>query len=329
MSVKLRYFSDETLHSFIFRVCIVNGDEQHAKILGKNAHWKTQLHLSARIAKHFEGYSEKDFLILMRNSGQAKKSTHMFADPTYYRNEIKMLLITPFRRTGGGNKKIHIRYCHDCMIESIKTNGFGYFKSSWHHDSSEYCSTHGKNLIHCPDHPTMKSYELIKTILKGEHAEGCYSKLRIYEPPMKPHALNYIVHNSKDIASLNKGEFVYISECLKIEIVRFIRATPLRLLSIMASEVSIFSANKRYYNQMYTVRDRILAQAIQQLFHENNDAFISFWRENAIKINLYCGVIETKDMSEPLYIYRNTERCIACTTSNCPVKRKGIHVDNI
>ncbi|EAS6659860.1 hypothetical protein EBG81_19560, partial [Salmonella enterica] len=174
MLTRSRYLPDETLHSFIFRICLINGEEQFSDVTNHNVQWLKNLQLNVRTIKYFAGYSDLDLLILMRNSWQAIKSTTIFDNPVEYMSEINTLLRKqPLARRGTHNYPL--KYCIDCIRESIKNIGFGYFKSSWHYELAGYCFIHNKALTHFKRNINMQPHEILKTILRGEHPAGSYS----------------------------------------------------------------------------------------------------------------------------------------------------------
>lgn len=320
MLTKLCYQPDETLHSFIFRVCLVNGEEQFSDVTNHNVQWLKNLQLNDRTMKYFAGYSDLDYLILMRNSWQAVKNTKIFDNPVEYMSEVHTLLRKqPLARRG--THIYPIRYCIDCIRESIEHIGFGYFKSSWHYEHSDYCFIHKKNLTHFKKNNRKQPHDIIKTILRGEHPSGSYSVIQYGTPKTGEHSLIYTNKLKLIELSFNNKDLIYIADCLKAEIKNFIRTCPddfpkMALISDTFNKTKI----KKPYNENYLSQDNILAKIIQCLFSDNFEPFISFWQKNASKKIVYCGCVKPKDIFEFLFIYQDMDKCSSCDYLSCPVK---------
>lgn len=325
MLTRLRYLPDETLHSFIFRICLVNGDENFADVTDQNVQWKEKLQLNVKTEKYFTEYSDNDFLTLMRNSWQAKKNIAIFDNPIEYMTEIKSLLKRQRPRRGHGHNN-QLKYCIDCIRESINKNGFGYFKSSWHYMFSEYCFIHNIPLTHYKKHSTVKPHEILKTIISGKHPTGCYSELLTRKPSKEHLPPQYISTHEQRTLPYDQGEFIFISACLRTEIENFIRTYP-RDLPKMALISDAFNKTtiRKPYNEWYLFQNYVLSKMLRCFFEENFQPFMGFWRENASKTILYCGVVKPTNLFEYIYIYQNTEKCIMCKHLSCPVKSQPIN----
>ncbi|MDR3105148.1 MAG: TniQ family protein [Yokenella regensburgei] len=322
MLTRLRYLPDETLHSFIFRVCLVNGDENFADVTDHHVQWKEKLQLNVKTTKYFTEYSDNDFLFLLRNAWQAKRNIAIFDNPIEYMSEINSLLTRQRPRRGHGHNP-QLKYCIDCIRESISKNGFGYFKSSWHHRFSEYCFIHNIPLTHYKKHSTVKPHEVLKTVISGEHPLGCYNILRKYKPrkerqPLLTTDIDTFVERT---LPYDHGEFIFISKCLRTEIENFIRIYPNDLPKMaLISDVFNKTIIRRPYNERYLFQDYILSKILRCFFEENFQPFMTFWKKNASKTVLYCGVVKPTDVTEHIYIYQDTDKCGVCKHLSCPMK---------
>lgn len=320
MLTRLRYLPDETLHSFIFRVCLINGEEQFSDVTNNNVQWLKTLQINARTMKYFADYSDRDFLILTRNSWQAVKNTKMFGNPVEYMSQINILLRKqPIIRRG--THTYPLRYCIDCIRESIKELGFGYFKSSWHYDFANYCYIHHKTLTHFNKISKMHNHETLKAILRGEHPAGSYSLNQYNTQNIEKNVLTLADGlKPNELPSNNEG-VMFIAECLKEEIKSFIRTCPFELPK-MALISDSFNKTPiiKPYKEHYIFQDYVLAKIIRCLFNEKFEPFISFWQKNASKKIVYCGVVKPTDIYEFLFIHQSTDKCNGCEHFSCPVK---------
>lgn len=328
MSVKIAYHSDETLHSFIFRVCLINGLEQYADVTGHNSRWRKTIHLNKNISKFFKCYNDHDFLLLIRNSWQASKSMKMFSDPTEYMSDLKNLYVKGPRK-GGIDKISHIKYCMDCILQSIKENGYGYFKSSWHYQYSEKCITHNKSLTIASMTFDEKPCEMLKTILRGKHPVGSYSVLSVVGPIKENIPPMYISTNGYNTLPYDNGEFIYIADCLKKEIKKFILSFPGEFPKMSVRKDRSPQKTIQQYRRSYLSTDPILTRIIRCFFEENFFPFKSFWIENAVKTSIPCGIINTNQIVEHIHIFRNMDSCSNCNFETCPIKKRSLFPQNI
>ncbi|EUM20867.1 TniQ family protein [Enterobacter sp. BIDMC 26] len=327
MSGKIAYHSDETLHSFIFRVCLVNGMEQFSDVIGHNARWRKTIHLNKNIANFFKCYNDHDFLFLIRNSWQASKNTHMFSDPTKYLTDLKNLYAKGPRK-GGIDKAPHIKYCMDCIIDSIKENGYGYFKSSWHHEYSEKCVTHNKALTISSMTLSEKPFEILKTILGGKYPGGCYSILSVIGPIKENIPPMYISKNMYNTLPYDNGQYIYIAECLKREIRKFILSFSGEFPKISVRKDRPPQKSIQQYRRSYLSTDPILTRIIICFFEESFGPFMSFWKGNAVKTSIPCGIIDINEIVEHIYIFRNMDSCRKCNSETCPIKKRSLFPQN-
>jgi hypothetical protein len=261
----------------------------------------------------------------MRNSWQAKKNIAIFDNPIEYMTEIKSLLKRQRPRRGHGHNN-QLKYCIDCIRESINKNGFGYFKSSWHYMFSEYCFIHNIPLTHYKKNSTVKPHEILKIIISGKHPTGCYSELLTRKPSKEHLPPQHISTLEQRTLPYDQGEFIFISACLRTEIENFIRTYP-RDLPKMALISDAFNKTtiRKPYNVWYLFQNYVLSKMLRCFFEENFQPFMDFWRENASKTILYCGVVKPTNVFEYIHIYQNTEKCIMCKHLSCPVKTQPIN----
>jgi hypothetical protein len=324
MQTRLRYLPDETLHSFIFRVCLVNGNEKLADITDTKTLWRKNLQLNTKIMQYFTEYNDHDLLTLMRNSEQAKQDTKIFSNPVQHMSDIKRLLRKEppkkWARPGG-----QLKYCIDCIKNSIREFGFGYFKSPWHAEVSGYCFIHKKSLSHYPAHSQLKPHEVLKTILRGQHPIGSYSRLSTSKTTQEQYRLHSIYTFNERTLPYDDGNYIFISGCLRAEIENFIRSCPDDLPKVsLISECFNKSIISKPYNEGYIFKNYILSKILRSFFEENFEPFLDFWQKNAVKKTVYCGVVKFTDLFEYLHIYQSTDKCIMCKHLSCPIKNHPI-----
>lgn len=330
MLLRTVYQPDETLHSFIFRVCMINGVEQYADLTDNKGHWRFNLKLSRQIRKYFMSYSDRDILTLGQNSGLIRKNTNIFGNPLEYMSVIKKL----YSINGDYNNifdNLPVNFCIDCIRDSLRVNGYGFFKAAWMQKWTIFCDTHKKPLTFCAARPARNSHEIIKQILRGEYPQGSFSKLYRSEILKETPPLNYVKINDVNSSEYKKAEYIHLAFCLKNEIENFINYTSKRSLHVFFLLDYYRERGKwRPYRNIYNVNEYEVAVMVKALFDERNRLFLDFWHKNAKTITLYGGIFEYTEASETFYIYQGTDKCGACCSLNCPVKaRKRELVDNL
>lgn len=319
MLLRTVYQPDETLHSFIFRVCMINGVEQFANLTDNKGNWRFNLKLSTQIRNFFMSYSDRDILTLGRNSGLIKENTHIFGNPLEYMSVIKNLYSIKGSYNISGSHPVG--FCIDCIRDSLKVNGYGYFRASWMLKWLNICDIHKKSLTFCPALPVRRSHELIKQILRGEYPMGSYNSYYhtglIGETP----PLNYVSINDISSGEYNKPDYIHIATCLKNAIRESIKNTP-ECHFYMSSVLDYYRDRKRWrpYRHFYNMEDYEIAVMIKASFRDRYFIFLDFWHKNAKAITLYGGIFQYTEVSETFYIYKGMNQCGSCDDLDCPAK---------
>lgn len=330
MLLRAVYQPDETLHSFIFRVCMINGVEQFADLTDNKGCWRFNLKLNAQIRKFFMSYSDRDILTLGQNSGLIKKNTHIFGNPLEYMSVLKNLysIKGSYNNISGSHP---VGFCIDCIRDSLKVNGYGYFRALWIQKWISTCNFHKKPLTFCPALPARCSHEVIKQILRGECPLGSYNDYYLSSLIKDTPPLNLVSINETSPGEYNKPDYIHIATCLKNAIRESINNTP-ECHIYMSSVLDYYRDRKRWrpYRHFYNIEDYEIAVMIKASFRDRYCIFLDFWHKNAKAITLYGGIFEYTEVSETFYIYQGTDKCDSCVTLNCPVKaRKSELTDNI
>ncbi|HDR2621550.1 TPA: TniQ family protein [Enterobacter chuandaensis] len=319
MLLRTVYQPDETLHSFIFRVCMINGVEQFANLTDNKGNWRLNLKLNTQIRVFFMSYSDQDILTLCRNAGLIKKNTHTFGNPLEYMSVLKNLYSIKGNHNISGSHPIG--FCIYCIRDSLKVNGYGYFRTLWMQKWINTCNTHKKSLTFCPALPAKRSHEVIKQILRGEYPTGCYSDYYFRTLIKETPPLNYVSINEISPGECNQPDYIYIATCLKNAIRESINSSP-EYHSYMSSVLDYYRDRKRWrpYRNFYSIEDYEIAVMIKVCFRDRYRIFLDFWHNNAKAITLYGGIFEHTEVSERFYIYQGMNKCGSCCNLDCPAK---------
>jgi hypothetical protein len=138
------YVEDESVQSWIFRLVLLSGEYKYDSLIGINGKWYSAPSLVRGCAFNLHLIPDLELLCFLRKSGIANKKASMFDNPVDYIGQ--MSIVNPSNYYSSNAKgQITIRFCKECIAESIRENGYGYFKAEWL--SKIYCSNHDINLI--------------------------------------------------------------------------------------------------------------------------------------------------------------------------------------
>ena len=161
---------DELLHSYIFRKMRALGEGDYHGIIGTGGDWKRNINLGDRHKKlvcHAEGESE--LCLVTKNYYFDSFVFHIIHNPFCFLNLYKPTFLSTTEHSYlffVKNAMFKIKYCKQCIKDSIEANGFGYFKNVW--ISSNVCDVHGTPLLVMPKQNYNKTIQSILEVLSGE-----------------------------------------------------------------------------------------------------------------------------------------------------------------
>lgn len=275
-------------------------------------------------------YSDRDILTLGQNSGLIRKNTNIFGNPLQYMSVIKKI----YSIKGDYNNisdSLPVNFCIDCIRDSLRVNGYGFFKAAWMRKWTNFCDIHKKPLTFCAARPARYSHEVIKLILRGEYPTGSFSELYRHVPLKETPPLNYVSINEVNSSEYRKADHIYLAKCLKNAIRDFLNYTSKCNLHV-SFLLDYYRIRDKWwpYRNIYNIEEYEVAVMVKAFFDKRYWIFLDFWHKNAKAITLYGGIFEYTEVSEKFYIYQGTDKCGACSSQNCPVKaRKREIIDNL
>ncbi|MFC1236715.1 TniQ family protein [Vibrio sp. F74] len=310
---------DETIHSFIFRLCAIYGVEHLSDVINKKGEWASSLQLNKSVRHYFLSLHDQQIVDLMQNCGWANKKLGLFDDPTSYMSIIDKLI----NKRKANHKRTYnlpIKYCIHCIKDSIVKNGYGYFKSDWQLEYGNFCNVHREALIYISCHTKFQSIQDLKQIFKGILPKASYCEL-YYNPKSitwdvkHPYYSNISSHLLPD----QNGNFLQISSCLKKNIKKWLISDKYDFPTAVARAAHYSSpTSMKPINRNHVFRDYVLIKVIIALFATRFEPFMMFWSEFAVKHHVYCGVLNKKDILENIYIYESSKNCQRCYDFRCP-----------
>ncbi len=142
--VTLKYLEDESVHSWVLRNLRVSGCLNLHSVIGTNGQWHTIPHLSKCVGINLVDFDDFELLVWLRKSNIAVKRAGIFDNPLDYIRSVYRVF-TRLDLDKGTRGSIPIRFCSNCVQNSIQDHGFTYFKSEWL--CGERCTIHNVPLM--------------------------------------------------------------------------------------------------------------------------------------------------------------------------------------
>ena len=313
---------DESIQSFIFRVSINSGylsipaDIQN--ILDSTGYWR-RIPKIDRLRQHlFQDFEERLLANLVKSNYVTAEDCGLFANPIGYISILKYVFFN-----GGACDiragKYKIKYCLDCIKESIYKYGFGYFPVHWLNTS--YCAVH-QSFLHCVKSKTRaESFAAIQYILKGMKPPDYTSCCDIED------SCNIYGDNVRNV-DLFKVKF---APCLKAALLHWLRKhlreiddATARRAHLQTSDMLLrqFVCTSGLYKK---VNDIVIERLFVAMQPKYNEQLKSFLVNNAEIIRIKCGIKNVVNLTEQLAITKGNT-CGSCTKYNgsCPAAPKLI-----
>ncbi len=310
---------DETIHSYIFRICMVYGIEHLSNVTHKNGEWNSSLRLNKYVKSLFLNLHDQHLIDLMRNTGWANKQCGVFDDPTSYMGILNKL-VNHSDESNNSRKGQPIKYCIHCIRDSIFNHGYGYFKSDWYLDFGNFCEVHKVALTYTACKTKSQSLVALKQIIKGTTPDGAYCS-SYYNPEYKTWNVKEPFYSSTSSRMLQNqsGQFIQISSCLKNNIKKWLLVEMYDFpIEVARAANYSSSASMMPINTNYVFKDYVLRKVIIALYQTQFKPFMMFWHNFAIEHRVYCGALNKKDISENIYIYDDSKNCQRCLDFRCP-----------
>jgi len=265
-------------------------------------------------------YSDRDIITLGQNSGLIRKNTNIFGNPLEYMSVIKKLYSIKGDYDNISDS-LPVNFCIDCIRDSLRVNGYGFFKAAWMRKWTSFCDIHKKPLTFCAARPARYSHEVIKRILRGEYPQGSFSNRYRSELLKQTPSLNYFSITVVNSDEYHKPSYIYLATCLKNAIRDFINHAAKCDLYVSFLLEHYRERSKWWpYRNIYSTEEYEVAVMIKAFFNERYSAFLDFWHTNSKAITLYGGIFKYTEVSETFYLFQGTGKCGECSALNCPVK---------
>ncbi len=295
--------SDESFHSFIYRICLLRGlPTRH--FFNKAGQWQMINYLSS-ISHHFFKYGDKLLLDLLNRSGYVNRETRPFRDPTSYSFALfdfvhgvrKSCYGASYGKSYNNSFKT-VSFCNICIENSIKNIGFGYFKARWQVDSC--CSIHDSYLYTMGYGDTALTDTRFQQALKGEVPDGV----------TLGKGYKYFGYRLSDYAVESSDE-VFVSPCMQVSFKSWLTSNmhdfPIDVLKALPS-LSAETLNQGAKRQA----DYYLEILLIALMKSNYEPFQEYLRLQAQKVEVNFGVISRSAFRKDIYVEASSD-CQRCS----------------
>lgn len=297
--------SNESLYSLIFRTHIVYGILDFSNIIRANGALEPLPKILKGTLHLYEPIDDFLFLNLLRDLGFAKELKFAFSNPFHYRNDLNYLFGFSKRVRTNLAGTHEVRYCLECVKDSIIEFGYGILKSEWY--KNRYCFKHEKCLNYFVPKGRKKTVDSLKCVLRGEHPEYSLEISSEYQ-------------NINFFSPYAAAQVEYILPCLVNELKRFI------LYNIELIKNDILG---RKYNISHVFYPKVMDFIINQL-KKHNFSFRLFWDENAILESIPGGVVDKNSIYVEAFKMKSAD-CQNCKDYHCyinmTIKGSGVRED--
>ncbi|MEI8704701.1 TniQ family protein [Pseudoalteromonas sp. B62] len=176
----MKPMQDESLHSWIYRCLLVNGVVDFSCIIDQSGLWCTNLDFPIKFKQCFTFPTDAELLELFLKSSLSFEYKKI-DEPWVVASNIKAKLINE-DSIKAKRRNISVRYCAACIKESIKREGFGYFKSDWFF--YRHCHKHNTLLYSLSSKSRAQSLKLIRGLLSGRSSGKLLETTNQYKIPI-------------------------------------------------------------------------------------------------------------------------------------------------
>jgi hypothetical protein len=307
---------DESLHSFLIRNQLLHDPEtKPVGVISKSGGWLQSPFAHRSVQNIFHNYSDHELLeridIDIQVDGQ---ENNLFDCPVSYSLCIEKTFFSdrePLKYVSGVGREI--RYCIDCISESVEKSGYGYFKFFW--DKAAYCLVHSKQLKQLPLLGSKVALDLVKSILRG-----CDPN----EAKTIPQCVVPINSISKNILR-NYFFPIKMTDCLKGAFSRWLFRNLDRLSNDFwkyyerqyVSETCLHVMNK---SEFYRVATKNLSSIFIILVNSESLLITSFYYEFAGFFSIQIGPRKQGVLKE-IISKNGASNCGTCRVKSCPMKQ--------
>jgi len=159
---------DESLHGFLIRQQLIYMHQFDPKgVIAVDGGWRHTPFSHREVLHLFEPFDDLFLLEAIDVNIQLGEQNHQFLDGAdNYLSSISAVFFDGARKGNASGSSSAIKYCHKCIEEMLRENGFGYFRKDW--GGKRWCYTHDVSFRTIKSSCYKTSVELVRKLLSGK-----------------------------------------------------------------------------------------------------------------------------------------------------------------
>jgi hypothetical protein len=172
----LQPMSGESLHGFLFRIQMVSGGVGFENLIDNFGLWYEFPQILDSMSNNLKSHRLQLLYDVVREHSITTKWYSSFETPFGHYEELKALFNKKqFRAMYAKRKRFRIKYCEQCIAESLVQNGFGFFRTNWLiNDVCQYHDTVLSVIKHNTHHRAIKA---VLDAMRGNKPEVGHDKV--------------------------------------------------------------------------------------------------------------------------------------------------------
>lgn len=210
----------ESIQSIIYRIHRLHYITDFTNILDKNGRWNGLPKIHDGTLWAYRCICDKQILSILKTQMVVQVSQNRFDEPAPYRLDLQYFYRE--RRDCRIPNKVEIRYCMECIHESIATHGFCTFRIDWL--NNRVCERHKRPLNYIPPNSRKDSQKYLDLLFQGsqpkehinkfaveryelERCKNGSTKLSLHFPPCIQEEFIYFIRKEMLLTSLDNENY--------------------------------------------------------------------------------------------------------------------------
>lgn len=298
----MHVLDDESIQSLIYRTHVLNGINDFSNIIDIKGLWISFPRIKIGTLDLYTKLGEKSVLSMLQRQGVAPYKGHRFDDPAPYRSSLALFYRknTEVRRFN----KYTIKFCNQCIQDSLFKHGFGYLKFEW--IKSGFCQKHDTALQIIPQQSRVESLRCLNMVFRGELPLEC-----------KEFASS---KNMNSFAQSNRShKKLHFASCLQDDFSFFIKEER-HSIGEDIDEMLRFSLSKGVISDSYFSQPYVTKYIFNALKDSKSAALKKFLEKYAELKIMQTGVLSSSSIFEKV-LKSNREDCALCKHTSCVSNR--------
>ncbi|MEZ8796792.1 hypothetical protein OAA_02320 [Vibrio cyclitrophicus 1F175] len=306
-SMVIKPMPEECVLSYILRINMVLGPGRMPNVFNEKGKWSEYLMLPERYQGIFINNFDSQVFNLLLDSGFIEYQADILKSPTSY--TIFMGAFLKGQKVKRSSSP-QVKYCSKCIVDSIKKNGFAYFKADWASwMSGDNCRLH-KEAFHVIKAGNRKdTIKAVELVMIGKRSKFCKS---LRDLPYYREVSDDLYYSKASM--LNEP---HLAPCLVNKLKMWLlyenHIFPDSIVEALGS-ASHDSLVRSMESHIF--RDYMFKKAYYALHDSSYLKFHEFWQRCSKLHTFYCGVIEKQGLNETVFKAQGAN-CSKCHDVDC------------